>query len=109
MTEDEGRTIQLRRYRIVAGELDAFVAWWRDLVVPARTAHGFSVEFAYAVPETNEFVWAVSVAGDREAFRAIDERYASSPERAAAFAGQPQRIDTATLTLVEPVGAALTR
>jgi hypothetical protein len=103
MDDGGGRTVQLRRYRIVAGELEAFLAWWRERLVPARAAHGFTVEFAYTIPETDEFVWAVSVAGDREAFRRIDEGYAASPERAAAFDGVPQRIDTATVTLVTPL------
>ena len=103
MVEDSGRTIQLRRYRIADGELPAFRAWFTERLIPARVAHGFRIEFAYAVPETNEFVWAVSAEGDREAFRAVDERYAASPERAAAFEGVPQRVETATLTLVEPL------
>ena len=102
-TDDGGRTVQLRRYRIVSGELPAFIDWWRERIVPARTVHGFQVEFAYAIPENDEFVWAVSVAGDREAFRAVDERYAASEERRAAFDGVPQRIDTATLTIAERI------
>ena len=100
----EGRTVQLRRYRIVVGELPAFLDWWRERIVPAREAHGFRVEFAYAVPENDEFVWAVSVEGDREAFRAVDERYASSEERRKAFEGVPQRIDTATIAIADRVG-----
>ena len=100
-TADDGRTVQLRRYRIVPGELPAFIDWWRELIVPAREQHGFRVEFAYAVPENDEFVWAVSVEGDREAFRTIDERYAASEERRQAFEGQPQRIDTATIAIAD--------
>jgi|tagenome__1003787_1003787.scaffolds.fasta_scaffold20874106_3 hypothetical protein len=100
---DDGRTVQLRRYRIVGGELPAFVDWWRERVVPAREAHGFRVEFAFAVPENDEFVWAVSVEGDLDAFRAIDERYSSSEERRAAFAGVPQRIETATITIADRI------
>jgi hypothetical protein len=102
-TDDDGRTVQLRRYRIVSGELPAFVDWWRERVVPARTVHGFRVEFAYAIPENDEFVWAVSVEGDREAFRAVDERYAASEERRAAFDGVPKRIGTATITLADRI------
>jgi hypothetical protein len=100
-TVDTGRTVQLRRYRIVPGELPAFVDWWRELIVPARELHGFQVDFAFAVPENDEFVWAVSVPGDREAFRAVDERYAASEERRRAFEGQPQRIDTATIAIAD--------
>lgn len=100
-TVDGTRTVQLRRYRIVPGELPAFIDWWRERIVPARELHGFQVEFAFAVPENDEFVWAVSVAGDRDAFRAVDERYAASDERRKAFEGQPKRIDTATIAIAD--------
>jgi hypothetical protein len=102
-TTTAGRTVQVRRYRIVRDELEPFVAWWRERLVPARLAHGFQVDFAYAIPENDEFLWAVSVPGDAEDFRRIDEAYAISPERAAAFEDVPQRIDTATITLATPV------
>lgn len=97
------RTIQLRRYRVRPGAMADFTAWFRERLVPAREAHGFRVEFAYAVPETDEFVWAVSVAGDADAFRTVDERYAASPERAAAFDGVPPRVESMELALVTPV------
>jgi len=102
-TDTDGRTVQLRRYRIVPGLLPEFVDWWRTRIVPAREAHGFRVEFAYAVPENDEFVWAVSVEGDLAAFNAVDERYADSEERRAAFEGQPQRIDTATIAIADRI------
>jgi len=60
-----GRTVQLRRYRIVDGELDAFVAWWRTRLLPARVAFGFTLESALIVPATNAFVWSVSAEGDQ--------------------------------------------
>ena len=55
------------------------------------------------MPESDEFVWAVSVAGDAEAFREVDERYTASPERAAAFEGVPKRVEGQVLSLVERV------
>lgn len=97
------RTVQLRRYRLKPGQLPDFVAWFTERLVPARLAHGFMVEFAYAVPEFDEFVWAVAAAGDADEFRAVDERYTASPERAAAFEGVPDRVETATLVFVQPV------
>ena len=98
----EGRTVQLRRYRIVGGEMAAFTAWWRGTLLPAREAFGFSLEFAVVVPETDEFVWAVSAEGDEEAFARIDTAWTESPERALAFQGVPQRVAEMDLRLAEP-------
>lgn len=98
----EGRTVQLRRYRIVEGQLDAFVEWWRDRLLPARTAFGFTLESALIVPETDEFVWSVSVDGDEEALARLDAAWAASPERAAAFDGVPQRVTSMDLRIAVP-------
>ena len=84
------KTIQLRRYTLVDGEYDAFVAWWTEWMPKVRPAAGFAVEFAYGLPETGEFVWAVSAPGDEEAFVALEKEYMASPGRAEAFAGVPQ-------------------
>jgi hypothetical protein len=95
-------TTQLRRYRIVAGELDAFVDWWRTRLLPAREAFGFTLDFALVVPETDEFVWAVSVDGDEAAFSRLDAAWTASPERAAAFDGVPQRVASMDLRIAVP-------
>src|SRR5437660_194136 len=100
MTEE--RTVQLRRYRIVEGELPAFHDWWRSRLLPARLAFGFELETAMIVPETDEFVWAVSVAGDGAAFTALDAAWTASPERAAAFEGVPQRVASMDLRIAVP-------
>ena len=94
-----GRTLQLRRYRIEPGEMAAFVAWWRQRLLPAREAFGFALEFAVTVPETDEFVWAGSAAGDAEAFSRLDTAWTGSPERRAAFAGVPQRVVSSDLRI----------
>ena len=86
------KTIQLRRYTLVDGEYDDFVAWWRDAMPAVRPAAGFTIEFAYGLRESNEFVWAVSVPGDRAEFARLEEAYLASDERAAVFDGVPQRI-----------------
>jgi hypothetical protein len=96
------RTVQLRRYRIVEGELPGFVAWWRSRLLPARQAFGFRVETALVVPDTDEFVWAVSAEGDAAAFAALDAAWAASTERAAAFDGVPQRIASMDLRIAIP-------
>ena len=86
------RTIQLRRYTLVDGEYDAFVAWWQEWMPQVRPAAGFAIDFAYGLPETNEFIWAVSAEGDEEAFLALEQEYMASDARAEAFAGVPQRV-----------------
>jgi hypothetical protein len=98
----EARTVQLRRYRVVEGEMQAFVDWWRSRLLPARLAFGFSLETALVVPETDEFVWAVSGAGDGAAFAALDAAWTASPERAAAFEGVPKRVATMDLRIAVP-------
>ncbi len=79
------RTVQLRRYRLIPELVDDFLVWWPTLCVPAREAAGFTIEFAVHVPESEEFVWAVSVEGDEAAFAAVDAAWMASPERAAIF------------------------
>ncbi|WP_430645887.1 hypothetical protein [Agromyces sp. GXS1127] len=99
------KTIQLRRYTLVDGEYDAFVAWWNEWMPRVRPAAGFAIEFAYGIRETNEFVWAVSAPGDADAFRALEAAYLASERRAAAFDGVPQRVAVYDIALVDDVFA----
>jgi len=99
------RTIQLRRYVLVDGEYDAFLAWYDTWMPHARPAAGFTIEFAYGIRETNEFIWALSVDGDAAAYTALDEAWKTSDARAAAFAGEPQRIASTDVRLVSDVKA----
>ncbi|WP_307043284.1 hypothetical protein [Agromyces ramosus] len=95
------KTIQLRRYTLVDGEYDDFVAWWRDAMPAVRPPAGFTIEFAYGLRESNEFVWAVSVPGDRAEFSRLEEAYLGSPERAAVFEGVPQRVAVYDIRFVD--------
>jgi hypothetical protein len=95
------RTVQLRRYTLVDGEFDDFVAWWQTWMHKIRAANGFDVEFGSGLRETNEFVWAVSAEGDRDAFLALEQAYLASDERAEAFAGIPQRIAVYNIAFVD--------
>ena len=90
---------QLRRYAVAEGELDRFVEWFAQ-IAPVRKKYGFTIEFAYADHERNEFVWAVSHPGD---FDAATAEYHDSPERAAAFDGFDNPITDMTLSMVEDV------
>jgi hypothetical protein len=101
------KTIQLRRYRLVDGEYDAFVDWWRGAMPAVRPAAGFTIEFAYGVRESNEFVWAVSVDGDREEFGRLEQAYMASEARAAVFDGVPQRVAVYDIRFVDDAPATV--
>ena len=97
------KTTQLRRYSLVEGEYDAFVAWWNEWMPRVRPAAGFAIEFAYGLRESNEFVWAVSADGDRDAFLVLEQEYMGSDARADAFAGVPQRVAESSVIFVDDV------
>ncbi|WP_127792833.1 hypothetical protein [Agromyces sp. LHK192] len=94
------KTVQLREYRIVEGEYEAFVEWWQATMPELRTRMGYTVEFAYGSPADGTFTWAVSVPGDEAEFTRVDEAYKVSPERAEVFDGLPQRVAESTLSFV---------
>lgn len=97
---DTAKTVQLRRYFIKPGELDAFIEWWEANIPALRKLGGFAIEFAYADHANNQFVWAVSTPGDETAFSAIEHAYNELPERARAFEGIPQRVENALVGFV---------
>jgi hypothetical protein len=99
------KTIQLRRYTLVDGEYDAFLAWWTEWMPRVRAAAGFAIEFAHGIRDANQFVWAVSAPGDADAFLALEAAYLASDARAAAFDGVPQRIAVYDIALVDDVVA----
>jgi hypothetical protein len=97
------KTVQLRRYTLVDGEYDAFLAWWEEWMPRVRPAAGFAIDFAYGLPETSEFIWAVSAEGDRAAFVALEEAYMASDARAEAFDGIPQRVAEYNVRFVDEI------
>jgi hypothetical protein len=50
---------QLRTYQLRPGHMDAFLALWRDHVVPARKAVGFEVKGGWYDETDAVFVWLV--------------------------------------------------
>lgn len=96
-------TTQLRRYQLIEGTYDEFIQWWTEFMPTVRSATGFTIAFAYGVRETNEFVWAVSVAGGAEEFARVEAAYLLSDERAGAFLDQPDRILSQNNRLVDVV------
>ena len=95
------RTVQLRRYELKPGESEAFARWWAEVLVPIRRSCGFRIEFGYLVRGEDEFLWAVSVEGDRTEFDRIEAGYVDSPARARAFAQLPERVRAQHLSFVE--------
>ena len=92
-------TIQLRRYVIEPGRMDDFVAWFPSIAEP-RSKFGFRVVFAYADDENDQFVWAVEHDGD---FDAAEAQYTASPERAKAFANNPNVVKSMVVGKVRDV------
>ncbi len=101
----EVKTIQLRRYTLVDGEYDAFVEWWHHAMPAVRPPAGFTIEFAYGIRASNEFIWAVSVPGDRAEFERLEAAYMASEERAAVFQGVPQRVALYDIRFVDDIAA----
>ena len=97
------KTIQLRRYTLVDGEYDDFLAWWLEWMPRVRAGAGFTIDFAYGLPETNEFIWAVSAEGDQAAFVAREDVYMASDARAEAFDGVPQRVAEYNVRFVDEI------
>lgn len=98
-------TVQLRRYRVADGELDAFVEWWKAWMPRVRAEFGFSIDFAYAIPATSEFIWAVRAPGGVHEFEEREAAYLASDSRAEAFDGLPERLVGREIAYVAPIGA----
>jgi hypothetical protein len=90
---------QLRRYQVVEGQMDPLLEWF-PTIIAVREKFGFTVDFMYADRESNQVIWAVSHPGD---FDAAYEEMVASPERAAAFDGQPKRVEEMFLAMVDTV------
>ncbi len=98
---NETRTVQLRRYRLFPEVVEEFLEWWRSPFFAAREAAGFRIEFGVFVPESGEFVWAVSAPGDRAAFEALEQAWMTSPERERIFEGRPPWNESVQIDFVE--------
>lgn len=86
------KTIQIRRYQLGEGQREVFLDWWLGQVVPIRRRLGYQVEFAYHLPESNEIVWAASVAGDRSEWNRVEAEYEASADRVEAFSKLPSGV-----------------
>jgi hypothetical protein len=84
------------------GRLPAFLDWF-PTIVRVREHFGFRVLFAYADTEQETFTWAVERDGDGEEFRAVEQVYNGSAERAQAFESFPAGIARMEIGLVDDV------
>ena len=72
---------QLRKYTIKEGKMDEFVTAWVSSGYPLRVKHGFKIESAGVIEETNEFV-CVLTDGDGDDWAAKEAAYYGSEEHA---------------------------
>ena len=77
-----GVKFQLREYAVKPGEMDEWIAEWREKIVPLRQRHGFKVLGAWIVDGTDQFVWIISHDG-MKSWEEADAEYYGSPERKA--------------------------
>ncbi len=93
------RRYQLRVYRIRDGELDDWIAEWREHVLPLRRAQGFEVLGPWVVGAENRFVWIVG----HEDFESANEAYYASPERRAFDPDPARHLAETQVWLMDPV------
>ena len=75
-------TLQLREYTVKPGEMDEWIAEWRERIVPLRAKYGFRVIGAWTVDGTDKFVWVITYDGPKS-WKEADADYYASPERKA--------------------------
>ncbi len=86
------QTNQLRRYELDTERASAFVEWFGSGLAEVRTAHGFTIEWAYLDADHTEFTWLVSFEGDVAAFLAAEAIYSASDASKALIAVLPDAI-----------------
>jgi hypothetical protein len=85
---------QVRVTRVLPGRLDQFIAEWTATVARLRRRRGFTIVGAWAIDETNDFVWILGYDGD-DGFAAADAAYYDSEERQE-FDPDPARLIVST-------------
>ena len=72
----------MRVYSVKPGAMKAWVAEWRQNVVPLRRKFGFEVIGPWVIEAENKFVWILAHDGD-QGWEAADAAYYASDERRA--------------------------
>ena len=86
-------TIQMRKYTVHAGKMDEFVAAWMGHVYPLRFKHGFNVEQAGVLDDSDDFVCVITDNDDGDwdgkesAYYASEEHAVLEPVLAPLIAG----------------------
>jgi hypothetical protein len=93
---------QLRTYKIKDGDMDAFLALWRDHVVPARQAHGYRVLGAFNDPADGTFAWVVGHEAP-DGWEAAEQAYYDSPERRSVPRNPYDLMDSWETKVLQPV------
>lgn len=96
------RASQLRIYTMKPGAMEPFVALFRDHLVAARAAYGFTVDGTWTSGDGEQFIWIASH-DDAESFAAADKAYYDSPERAALPTSPAEYIASMDLRMLTPV------
>jgi hypothetical protein len=71
---------QLRIFTIAGGKMDDFVKAWRDGVYPLRLMHGFTIDGAWILEDSDKFAWILSYDGPEE-WAVKDRAYYASTDR----------------------------
>jgi hypothetical protein len=88
---------QLRRYTVKPGELNDWLAEWKEKILPLRAQFGFQVVGSWT-GGADQFVWIIRYDGPLS-WEEADRAYYGSPERKA-LSPDPARHLAATDTLV---------
>jgi hypothetical protein len=91
---------QLRIYEIEDGELDAWIAEWREHVAPLRRRLGFRILGPWVDGHT--FVWLLGFENGEE-FGSADANYYSSSERRAVDPDPARHIKSATHRMLHDI------
>ena len=78
-----------------------FLGWLDQTLIPVRKQFGFQIEFRLIENKANRFNWCVSLPGDEDEFLIVQDTYAASSERAAAFESFPDCIESSEIGFVE--------
>jgi NIPSNAP protein len=93
---------QVRTYKIKQGDMEEFVALWRDHIVPARAAHGFQVLGAWNDADDGWFVWVVGHEAP-DGWGTAEKAYYDSPERRNLPRNPGDLMDSADAKVLTPV------
>ena len=78
---------QLRIYKIKPGQMENWLRFFREKVVPLHRKFGIPARIAWTNMESSEFIW-VRDFSDKESIEEQERRYVSSEERSRVIGDQ---------------------